>query len=1091
MKLTIFIIILACMHVHADSFGQLITLKEKDAKIERIFSRLEKQSGVSFFYKDVVLKAMPVASINVSNVSLPDALDQLLGNSPLSFNIVDNTVVISKKDQTQLPANKMLLINGHVQDENGKPLPGITVTSKRTGTISQTDLQGQFTIIVPDSKESVVQFTCVGYESRELKLKAPILNLTVTMKQAVGSLDQVQILAYGTSTKRNLTGNVTTITASDIEKSPVQNVLQALQGRVPGLFIQQNTGLPGSSFNVTIRGGGSFFGANASPLYIVDGVTYPAGTTLPLLNGYINSSGQLTSPKGQGGNALNFLNVNDIESVTILKDADATTIYGSRGAYGVILITTKKGKAGKASLDFNVYTGINLPGQTAELLNTEQYLALRREALKNDGTTPGALDLDLTVFPQDAYTDWAKEGLRRSSSTTSSNLTLSGGNGATNYRISGNYQYQDSPQKGKGDVNTGGLSLNVNSKPIDKVLVDLSVGYTTDINTLIPFDLAGAGILTAPNHPAFVNSDGTLNWSETVNPYAALNAVSKVKTNNLLTTLTMNYMPVKGLNINGTIGYNYLSGNEFRAKPTSFFNPNQSNVNTLTTSDQNIYHQRTLNMDFNASYEVKTWKKGLLSLRSGLTLQDGLTYGLTTNGINFIADALLNNPGSAVTVTSTYSQLPNKYAGYFASARYTWDNKYILNLSGRYDGSTKFGPNKRFGLFGSLGASWIMSDYKWFRDNLGFISFAKLRGSIGTVGGDAIGNYQYLPTFVSSLAYLNKSTLRSIGISNPDLHWEKKREAEVGALFEFLKGRISLEGAYYTNRSSDLLSSYPLSSVTGYTFQVINSPALISSSGWEFSFNTKNISTSKFRWSTSVNMSIPKSKLLDFNGANLLNTNYEVGKPLTGTKVFHTTGVNPETGNYNFTNRFGETQEFGIFSAKQLDPILDKTIFIDLAPKYFGGINNSFSYGNFNLDVLIDFRNRMGNNFWGTQQFSIGISGQNSSVLALERWQKPGDVTDVPRATAGLGQLLKTNFNVSDGAYSRIITARISNVSLSYNFDEGMLKRIHLRRLNVFARGQNLFVFSNLDSHGLDPENLNLGAQGPLRVMTLGCNITL
>jgi len=1109
MKLTTLLIFIGLLQVSATTLAQHINLSEKNISIEKLFKKLEGQSDYTFLYKSEILKGLPNLDVKINDATIHEVLDKCFENKPLEYLVIDKSIVINRKaDPAVSTTDPNTLVSGKVVDEHGLPLPGVTIKVKGMSFAWTTDKYGMFNALVI-TPNAVLQFSFIGYITKEIEVKDIKSPLIVEMKESVGSLDEVQVLAYGHTTRRFQTGSVVQIDAAEIEKNPVPNVLQALQGHLPGTFIQQNTGLPGGSFNVAVRAGSSISSGNGNvaPLYIVDGVAYPAGQNLPLLfQGGVNSAnlGPL-----RGGNALNYLNSNEIESVTVLKDADATSIYGSRGAYGVVIITTKKGVAGPPKLNLNIYSGVTLRGTTPDLLNTDQYLMLRREAFKNDGATPGVTDLDLNgTWPQNRYTNWTNELTGSYAATTNANLAYSGGSNTLAYRISGNFGKQNSIQKQGGDVKNGGLTVDVNSTTPDKKLtVDVRSSFSSDINTLTPFDFnngsgplsyGGSGLLTAPNAPPLFLPDGTLNWENGNNPASAVNLISRIVTNNLLSTSTIAYKPIKGLSINAVVGYNLLTGRELSAAPSTAFNPalGPSNVALSTYSIGNNYQTRTWNVDVNAAYETRLGNKGELETRIGGTTQDVLANTSVIRGSNYQLDALIRDPAAGGnTPIVNYNQVPTRYIGYFAHAKYTWDQKYILSLNGRYDGSTKFGPNKRYGAYGSVGGAWIFTEEAFFK-KIKFWDFGKIRASYGTSGGDNISNYTYLPYFSTTQSYAGYTSIAPSSLANPSLHWEMKKELNLGLDLNFLKDRIIFSGDWYRTRTSNQLVSQSLTSITGFQSYSVNSDALIQTTGFELSLTTVNLKYKDFSWSTTFNISTPRSKLISYPGTNLiaLNSNYVIGQPVTGVKLYNYAGVNPQTGNYNFTNRNGVTAEYWpLFSPVKLDQTLDKTAFIDLAPKYYGGFGNSFRYKRFNLDVFFEFKNRMGNNLIGSQTMLPGYFNINTSTEYLKRWQNPGDITNIPKVSQNALTALfeQTQFQQSSGAYSRIIYARLTNLNFSYMLAESVNKKLGLTNLTMFLRGQNLLTISNQKYKGLDPENLIFGATPPLRVFTAGLNVAL
>lgn len=1095
MKLTSVLLLIGCLHVSASVFSQHISLSERDASLKTILNQLEKQSGYTFFYNADLVRQAPHVNVDIRNATLQEALDACFQAMPLRYAVIDNTVVITHRNMDfykPMSAAQPIVLIGKVTDEAGNPLPGVTLKVKNTSTGAVTNKDGQFTLFVPDRERSVVVVTFIGYTTREITGKELSNPFNIVMKDNVSSLDEVQILAYGQTSKRLLTGNVTTVTAKEISINPVTNVLSALQGRVPGLYITQNSGLPNASYVTQIRGNSSF---NLSqPLFVVDGVTYPANETLNYLN-----NGDLNNIISQGGSALNFLSPSEIESVTVLKDADATAIYGSRGANGVILITTKKGKAGTPQLSVNARSGVSMRGSMPRLLNTQQYLALRREAFANDNAQPKAADLDLNgTWDTTRYTDWQRYATGLHPVNTEVNAAYGGGNGIVNYRISGLFHQQGSVQLGGGDTKDVGLRFDLNStSPNKKFYFDMSGGFSSNMNNTKPGDLSNLGISTlAPNAPPLLGPDGQLNWDDigdTHNLLSDIKLLYNSTTNNLLGNTVLRYEPVKGLSFNATIGYNLLMGRDFRAAPTDYFQP-VGNVALRINSARGEYNIRTWTLDPNVSYTFKLGKKGTMDTRAGVTLVDKFNPYSSISGIGFIGDALLYNPSLATTVTANYSQTPGRNLGYFAIAKYNWADKYLLSLNGRYDGSTKFGENKQFGAFGSVGAAWIFTEEPWVKGQVPGLSFGKLRGSYGITGNDGIKDYQYLSTYSTTRPYGGVAGLTPTRLANPDLQWEQIKKRELGLYLEFFKGRITFDGDYYNDMTSHQLVTSFLSSVTGFTQYPLNSPALIRTSGWELSLTTYNVRNHHFTWSTTINMTIPKSILVAYPGlsTSAVSTSYVIGKSPFLQKLYNYAGVDPETGSYTYINAKGEKGPFTPFlSPVQLDQVKDKTQYVDLAPKYFGGIGNSFTYNRFHLDVFFEFRNRIGKNFLGSQPYMPGQFNINTTTEWLNRWQHPGDHTDVPKVSQGVTAILgQSNFALSTGAFERATYARLSNLNLSYSLSPRLVKKARMTGASVFFQAQNLLTISKYKG-GLDPENLTPGSMPPLRILTGGLSINL
>jgi TonB-linked SusC/RagA family outer membrane protein len=1094
MKLTILSLFIALIHVSAASRAQRINLMQRNVSMISLFKEIKKQSSYSILYDADEIKEFRNVDVHIRDATIEQVFDELFKSRPLEYLIVDKSAVIRTKESPKTTVNRMepMLYLGKIVNEQGIPIHGVTikVIKKPQTTLFTTlsDEQGNFSVLCGD-ESLYLQFSSVGYVMQEFVIRDLKNHMTIVMKDAIGSLDQVQVLAYGTTSKRLNTGNVVTFSAEEIGKNPVPNVLQAMQNQIPGMFIQQNTGNLGGAFDIKIRGGSSLMGSGV-PLLIVDGMQYP-GTTLPFLGGLGNSN----NPQNQGGNPLNYLSPGDIESVNILKDADATSIYGSRGAYGVILITTKKGKPGAPRFSVNAFDGISVRGNMPKMLNTEQYLMIRKEAFKNDGETPGVADLDLNgAWPADRYTDWRKYYLGNAAQDQNINFSYSGGNANTNFLIAGNLRNQRTIQKGTGGQIDGGGRFDINSTSVDKkFFIDLSGTYNLSRNNATPYDFTQA-LTNAPNAPLPVLPDGTLDWSTGANPAAALNATYLSTTNNFLTNIILKYDLVNHLSLNASVGFSLFSNKEFRALPTSYFVPSPG-VSANTSSTINTFTVRTLTIDPNLAYNNKFFGKGTLDARVGITMRDANNSLITIDGKNFTTDALLLSPSSATIVTATYLTTPNRYIGSFVQMHLNWDNKYLLSLNARRDGSTSFGPDHRFGNFGSVAGAWIVSEEPWMKGISNVLSFAKIRSSYGSTGGDQISAYQYLNLFTSTgVAYSGTPGIIPSRISNPDLHWESKKSEELGVTLQFLKGRIEFDGSYYRNWTTDALFATAISSVTGFRSVQTNTPdAKLYSYGFEMSLNTQNIKNKNFSWRTNFNFSQPKSKLIAFpglenrNSISLTNAAYVLGKPITGLRLFNYAGVNPQTGNYSFINAAGVKDDFNLF---QMDEVTDRTQYIDLAPKYYGGIGNSFTYKRLSLDVFVIFTKRMTMNLDAYQTGYTGTFNQNAPLNVLNRWQKPGDITNEPKASQSFSAAFtKPIFNFSTGAYSDATYARLNNLNVNYDFGGQWLKKIHIQNLGLYLQAQNLLTVSRFKD--LDPENVSPNSIGPLHVFVLGFKITL
>ncbi|WP_188316253.1 SusC/RagA family TonB-linked outer membrane protein [Chitinophaga agrisoli] len=1094
------------MQISARVAAQSVTFSGKNVALEKVLTSIESQTNYVFFYNEALVRdALPV-TITVSHIPLETFLKDVFKNQSLDYTIKGKTIVISRKHTPPVsapanrqaggePANKYRIFEGMVLSAAAEdPLAAVSIRVKnKPNSGAHTNEKGRFAIRA--SVGDVLIVSTLGYETQEVSLANTNL-LLLLLQPSNSSLDEVQITAYGTTSKRLTTGSIFTVRGEEIARNPVPNVLQALQGRVPGLFIQQQSGLPATPVSIFIRGKSSL-SFTARPLIVIDGVSYPDGN-LPF--NYFN----LTPGILQGGNILDYLNPSLIEQVEVLKDADATSIFGSRGAYGVILITTKRGKPGKPQLSFSARSGFMERGTTVKLLNTQQYLLLRREALKNNNAQPGPADLDINgTWPEDRYTDWQNLFTGSHGQTSDLNLNYSGSAGNTTFLLGGNFRRLESVQRKSGDLKSGGMNFNITTAtPNQKLSLFLSAIYNSTVNKIIPVDFTNNNNsnFAAPNAPSAFLPDGSINWApdalvspadstslSLASPFALL---YNNTTNSLTSSMELKYMPVTGLTLRATVGYFNAQGKQFIGQPTAFFNPRST---FLTTSSLNTYNLRTWSLDPNINYIAPLGPSGTLSATAGATLMDRLSYRQSVTGSGFISDAQLYNPSAAPpgNVATVYMQTPGKYLGYFGILNYNLANKYIVNGQLRYDGSTRFGRNKQFGVFGSVGVAWNISEEPWFRRLLPVVNFAKLRASWGTVGGDAIQDYQFLNTYTYNTlsTYQGDPSLIPLTLANPDLEFEKNTKRELGLSIEVLKGKLALDLNYYNNTTSNQLLTQPLASTTGYSSITKNSPGIIKSYGWEVVLNTVNMRTRNFTWTTSLNISIPKNILVAYPSDEILTqTSLKEGASTQGQKLYKYAGVDPQTGNYTFYKE-GVKGEWTFVSGGALDEIKDKTEFVDLAPKYFGGLQNTLQYKNFSLTFLFSFTNRMARTYMGSQVFHFGFMGRNGPASLLRRWQRPGDITDVAKVTTGPPILFNQfNFYNSTGAYANAGYARLNNLSLTYTLPATVLKKTHISRLSVFLQGQNLLTITGYKDW--DPENLGAGV-APLRIYTAGVNMDL
>ena len=1101
MKILLILMTAFLMQVNASTFAQKITLNEKEASLVSIFEKINKQSGVDFLVNiELLSKAKPV-SINVNNEELAVVLDKIFKGQPLEYRIKDKAVVVTKKTSSFLErlADRWAAIDvhGRVVDQEGKALQGATVKVKSTGKSFSTSAKGEFYLEKLDEGEILV-ISFMGYVNKEIMAEKELGSIALELSDS--KLDEIQIIAYGTTSKRLTTGNIGGIKSKDIEQQPVTNPLLALQGRTPGVFINQNSGYAGAGVTVRIQGQNSLNFGN-DPFYVVDGVPY-ISQVLPNRAIVLGSSGGSGTEVGSNGSPFSFLNPADIESIDVLKDADATAIYGSRAANGAILITTKKGKTGPVKVDLTLQSGIGKLGKKMKLLNTQQYLDMRREAYTNDGLSiPTPADTkrnsnyDLTVYDQNRYTDWQKELLGGTANYTDAQLSVSGGTAYTLFRLNGGYHRQTNvlPVDLSDKKASFGISLDHSSNN-NKFKIQFSGNYQNDDNKLPVLDGTAAALRLPPNSPALRNPDGTINWNRIEtnsvthdsistfnNPLGGFQRTNQFKTSNLVSNLNLSYLLANGLTIKTSLGYTDMITSELLKSPLSQGPPEAQISRVAVYSDGRI---KSWVIEPQLSYNFSI-AGSQVSFLFGTTFQENSSNSKQISGRGYNSDEVLGNFQAASSLTALGSiNSVYKYNAAFGRFNYNWRDKYILNLTARRDGSSRFGKENRSHNFGAIGTAWLFSNETFIKNNLTFLSFGKLRGSYGTTGSDQIPNYRYLSQYFNitpAVPYQSFTGLAPDGLPNPYLQWELTKKLQGGIDVGFMKDRILVNVNYYNNRSSNQLSEYPLPVQTGVLGILQNLPAKIENAGWEFTLNTINIQKKNVTWSTSFNLTISHNKLLAYPDleASTSSGTLIIGKPISILKKFAFAGVDPETGRYQYRTFEGK------IVPEPTDLFLDEYVPIDLTPKFYGGFQNSLIYKGFNLDFLFQFVKQ------NAQSLKTGFGSQlgnnnNQPIEVLARWQKPGDQTNINKFSTTSFDFYSGNSNINYGDASYI---RLKNVALSYNLPLKWTKLIHLNRCRVFAQGQNLLTITNYV--GLDPEAPGNGTLPPLRTITFGLQVVL
>jgi TonB-linked SusC/RagA family outer membrane protein len=1099
MKLTTILMIIGFLQVSAASHAQRINLAAKNISLEKLFRQIEKQSGYAILYDADILTDLPNVNVEINDATIEEVMAKCFLGKPLDFKIIDKNIVIRRKQGVPIPAKSPVrLFTGTVFDQKQQPMPGVNIKVKGALTGQTTSNEkGDFSILVLDEKTAVLQFSFIGYATQEIsvsQLKSPFV---ITMKEDIGKLDEIQVIAYGQTSRKLNTGDQTTVTAKEIENYPVGNALSVLQGIVPGMVITQATGQAGGTYKVVVRGQNGI-STSTAPLYIIDGIPYSGG-------GYSTPKASFLGAS-QAYDALSFINPLDIESINVLKDADATAIYGSRGANGVILITTKKGKAGNTKIDVNVYSGISEAVTTPQFLTTQQYLQMRREGIKNDNATIGTSDYDLNgSWDTTRYTNFPKLFLSGRGNSTNAQVSISGGNNNTSYLVSGNFRSVTNVQQliGGGDQNSS-LHFNLNSGSSDgRFNFTFTGGYTYDNNTIPSADLTMYANI-APDAPALYTSDGTLNFQNNtfVNPLLQSKLLAKTNISNLTSSMVLSYLLAKGLRLQTTLGYNKQSLNEFLGNTLASILPLNVTTYGYKGSSNFTYDNKSFwSLEPQLNYNTQI-NKGTLDITGGASLQKQFYEVTQLQAYGYSNDLLIGNIAGGTGVAplgSGYNAYAYKYSAIFGRANYNWDNKYILNVSGRYDGSSKFGQDRQFHLFYAAGATWLFSSEDFVKKTLPFLSFGKLRASYGETGNDQIPPYSYQSNFYPVAAinsYQGMPGLLAGNLPNPYLSWESTTKLNFGLELQFFKGRIGVEGNYFINRTDNTLAGVPLTSTTGFTSITQNIDAKIQNKGFDITLNTANIQGKDFTWSSSFTFSRQRNALLSFPNATpatIQLLNHDVGSYLTNRYA----GVNPQTGLYQFYDKDGNIVSAPSYTGS------DQVKLINTNPDYFGTMSNTFSYKGFSLNVLLRAVKQIGYSPFGQilrsasgapPYFSVpGYQNVNYPTAVLDHWQKPGDIATYGKYSStffGATMLNSLNINQNlDAFYADASYIRLQNASLGYQLPKQILGKLHVKNLKVYILGENLATISKYGF--VDPETQTFLRMPPLRTITFGLQATL
>ncbi|TXK45760.1 TonB-dependent receptor [Pontibacter qinzhouensis] len=935
---------------------------------------------------------------------------------------------------------------------DGSPIPGVTVLVQGTTIGVSTDIDGDYTINA--GTNATLVFRSLGMAAQEVPVNGRS-TINVQLRTDANQLSEVVVTGYGTQERRDVTGSIASVGGKELENIPVVSLESAIQGRVAGVHIESGSGKVGQGIRVRVRGSASVT-ANNQPLYVVDGIP-------------ITTDNQGISTN-EPTNPLADIDPNDIESIDILKDASSAAIYGSRGSNGVVLITTKSGRTGRTRFNLSYATGVSQATNKVKFLNGQQYVDLLRESFERSGSIAAwiedgdyadvedALDDWLPEWRNPADSDWQDQVFRKGG-YQEANFSASGGTDKTTFYVGGSFSDQDGILIGN-NFNRYSARVNLDHKANSLLSVGANFSLARSENRRVANDNAFASplqiVALTPVQPVLDPETGELNTNTIY--YNGLIEARDAFDN---ATVYRNLSKVYGqLNFTPTFTFRSEFGLDLLNQFEEAYQGNQTQTGSSrggfgTYRSVNVVNYTTNNY-FNYS---KTFNEiHNLDATLGMSYQNATTNTSSVQGEGFPNDDFKKIASASEISFGSSTGTGYSLVSYFARANYKLYNRYLVSLSARVDGSSRFGTDNKYGVFPALGLGWILSD-EAFLENVNFLNFLKVKSSIGLTGNQEIGNFDSQGLY-SGLSYAGVSGIYPISVANPNLKWETTRQFDAGISFGLFNNRISGTVDYYTKHTTDLLLNVQVPATTGFT-TITQNVGKLENRGWEFSLTTQNL-TGALTWSSSINYSRNRNEITDLQGqvitSGAINRAVE-GQPIG---VFFTrkyAGVDPATGDALYYLNADSDETTTNFGAAQQQVVGNPN------PKFTGGFVNEFSYKGFDLSVLLQFvyGNDIYNNAGRFQSANMDYL-DNQTADQLNRWRQPGDITSVPEARFYDGNGTGTSSRwLYDGSY-----LRGKNLTLGYTIPQNVVSKAYLTSVRVYVTAQNFFTITNYP--GWDPE---------------------
>lgn len=1078
----------ACQLYAGVSYSQttILSLTLKNATVEQALDRIEKETGYSFLFTDHTIDVGRKVNLDIDRGNIRQLLAQLFDSREVDYKILDKQIILSKKTASSAAAQQHRLVSGTVTDAGGEPVIGANITVKGTTNGTVTDLDGHFTLEAPAGSLLVVSY--IGYLTKEVPA-GDRTELSIRLTEDTQHLDEVVVVGYGVQKKSDLTGSVANIKAEKLMERPATTVEQALAGRVAGVNVSTNSGRPGGRTNIQIRGYSSI-NASSKPLYVVDGIVWEGG-------------------------GLDAINPNDIQTIDVLKDASSTAIYGTRGSNGVILITTKKGKLGqKPSIAYDANVSISKLARKIDVLNAGEFMQIWDTGYRNaekfdpDGWKSGKYANYSPEYVREHYkvgntygnhelfdaagkplydTDWQDEATRVAISQNH-NLAVTGGSEKTSYGAFLNYTDDEGILRSTYKKRfSGRLNLDTEITRWLKAGVLLSYG---DVRESFQDQEQGSGniprtmIETTPIIPvkwadgSFARPADFAGMEDADTPASLASELkwqnkSAVFNGNVYANITF----MKGLEFKTTLGASNTDWYEYIFAPTTIslrtgMGKNKANVNSE--------RRRFWQWENHLTYQTVIQEDHALNIMAGAEYQKYHRLRTEETGQDLSDDFFSwNNLGQAKSQSVTSDFLGWQMESYFARINYNLKNKYLLTVTGRVDGSSKFGKNNKYAFFPSAALGWRVAEENFMESAAGWLSNLKLRVSYGLTGNSDIGQYRSL-AMLGSTTYVfggDRAPGMVIGeLANPNLKWEKTAQWDVGVDFGVLDNRLSLEADFFLKKTKDLLYEAPVPATSGKRSMMSNIGSM-ENKGVELTLNTVNVKTNDFQWSSSFNISFLKNKITqlgvnnedklvdpDFLGKNVI---LRVGEPVGsfwGYKLLGTWGTAEAAEAAKYGKKPGDLKHEDLNHDNQINDA-DKQIIGRGTPDFYGTFNNYLQYKNF--DFSLELQYSVGadvlNNTNHSSEDRTSIA--NSKKTVLNAWTEANQDTPIAQtrlASAGYTTLIDSH-KVENGSF-----LRGKNISIGYSLPAVLIGRLGFTKLRVSFSAQNFFLISSYT--GYDPE---------------------